>query len=122
MVRYLAALAVMVLTLLGGGTLALAPLALGLPPARGWGDPARLDLVTGCALALLGLCGIAAWSIAWYRRLRADGVLPGRPAPGAGADRPTPADDLTPVLMPLVAALTAQPPGPAGDPHGERPR
>lgn len=72
--RYLSGLCVAVLGLCGAGWLVLTPLAFGY---RGPGlrEAALTDRATGTGLAVISVLTLAAWTLAWRRKLRADGVL-----------------------------------------------
>jgi hypothetical protein len=75
MTRYLSGLCVAGLSLCGGGWLIVAVAAFG--GERG-GGAGRVNLATGAGLVVVGCVTAVAWSVAWRRRLRADGVLAGR--------------------------------------------
>jgi hypothetical protein len=75
MTRYLSGLCVAGLGLCGGGWLLVAVAAFG--GERG-GGAGRVNLATGAGLIVAGCVSAIAWSVAWRRRLRADGVLAGR--------------------------------------------
>jgi hypothetical protein len=68
--RYLSGLCAAVLGLCGAGWLVLTPLAFGYR-----GPAALTDRATGTGLAVISLLTLAGWTLAWRRRLRADGVL-----------------------------------------------
>ncbi len=138
--RYLSGLCVAVLGLCAAGWLALAPMAFGY---RGNGQHKAVltDRATGAGLAVVSLVTLACWVLAWRRRLRADGILPGTPRRQAwreararrrrerdgrgSAGVPDPArvlSDLRALLTPLLAEPTARPgrahgPGRAGRPR-----
>jgi hypothetical protein len=123
--RYLSGLCAAGLGLCAAGWLVLTPFAFGYQ-GRGWHAAARTDLATGGALAVICLTTLIAWTLAWRRALRADGVL-SRPEPGPARVRRrrertdteqvltalrtllTPALDLHPQDVPAVAAVI---PGP----------
>ena len=139
LIRYLAALMTATLAGLAGVWLVLAPAALGYP-GRGvyTSVPSRVSLYTGAGLGAVAVLTAVCWSVAWRRRLRADGVLPGgRAAPppvppeeaATGPLTPIPAavpvrledDSLQALLAPLVSALTRDEPGErAGSPDAGR--
>jgi hypothetical protein len=124
--RYLSGLCAAGLVLCAAGWLVLTPLAFGY---RGHGPhgAALTDLATGGGLAAVCLVTLVAWSVAWRRALRADGVLTRPPrgqararrrrgrdhgAPGTAAD---PAQVLT-ALRALLAPLLEPAPEPAPEP------
>ena len=123
--RYLSGLCVAIVGLCVAGWLALAPMAFGY---RGNGQHKAVltDRATGAGLAAVSLVTLACWVIAWRRRLRADGILPGTPRRQArreararrrreregrgSAGVPDPArvlSDLRTLLTPLLAEPTA---------------
>lgn len=77
--RYLAGLCVAVLGLCAAGWLALTPVAFRYRGGHGsgWHGAALADRATGGGVAVVSALTLAAWVIAWRRRLRADGVLVG---------------------------------------------
>ena len=72
--RYLAGLCVAGLGLCGAGWLVLTPFAFGYQ-SRGWHTATLTDLATGSGLAVICVITLLAWTCAWRRTLRADGVL-----------------------------------------------
>ena len=70
MTRYLSGLCVAGLGLCGGGWLIVATVAFG-----GDGDAGKVNLATGAGLVLASCAALAAWAVAWRRRMRTDGVL-----------------------------------------------
>jgi hypothetical protein len=76
MARYLSGLCVAGLGLCGGGWLVVAAVAFGggtrAPGAN------QVNLATGCALIGVSVAALGCWSVAWRRRMRADGVLADR--------------------------------------------
>jgi hypothetical protein len=121
--RYLSGICAAGLVLCAAGWLVLTPFAFGYR-GRGPHDATLIDLATGGGLGAVCLITLVAWTVAWRRALRADGVLT-RPqrsqarvprrrgrnhgAPGAAAD---PAQVLT-ALRALLAPLldpSAEPP------------
>ncbi|WP_326822402.1 hypothetical protein [Streptosporangium sp. NBC_01756] len=114
MTRYLAGLITATAALGVGVWLLLAPYALNHPSG---GAASKVDLWTGAGVCALSLATILVWVRAWRARLRADGLLPERPAPRPAVpdlpDEPFPAataptiEDLHGLLRPLVAALAA---------------
>ncbi len=72
--RYLAGLCVAGLGLCGAGWLVLTPFAFGYQ-SRGWHTARLTDLATGSGLAVICVITLLAWTCAWRRTLRADGVL-----------------------------------------------
>lgn len=95
MIRYLTALITATLAGLAGVWLVLAPAALGYPgPGVYASVPARVSAFTGAGLCVVAVLTMGCWSAAWRRRLRSEGVLPGRGVPrdtepnGAAASRP----------------------------------
>jgi hypothetical protein len=140
--RYLSGLCVSALGLCAGGWLVLTPFAFGY---RTRGRAAVTDFATGGALMLIASLTLICWSLAWHRRLQADGVLPSRPTRRsrrsarrqARAERlvratrtpelvaaPDPAQvltDLRALLTPLLSgddsALVRQVPAPDGTSH-----
>jgi hypothetical protein len=74
--RYLAGLCVAVLGLCAAGWLVLTPVAFRYRGhGSGWHGAALADRATGGGVAVVSALTLAAWVIAWRRRLRADGVL-----------------------------------------------
>jgi hypothetical protein len=84
--RYLSGLCVAALGLCAAGWLVLTPFAFGYQ-GRGWHAATLTDLATGGGLAVICVTTLIAWTLAWRRALRADGVLtrPERVPPGLGA-------------------------------------
>ena len=72
--RYLAGLCVAGLGLCAAGWLVLTPFAFGYQ-GRGWHAATLTDLATGGGLAVICVTTLMAWTLAWRRTLRADGVL-----------------------------------------------
>ena len=72
MTRYLSGLCVAGLGLCGGGWLIVATEAFG---GAGAGGAHTVNLATGAGLILASLVAMAAWAVAWRRRMRMDGVL-----------------------------------------------
>lgn len=72
--RYLSGLCVAGLGLCGAGWLVLTPFAFGYR-RRGWHTATLTDLATGSGLAVVCVITLLAWTCAWRRTLRADGVL-----------------------------------------------
>jgi hypothetical protein len=72
--RYLSGLCVAGLGLCGAGWLVLTPFAFGYQ-SRGWHTATLTDLATGSGLAVICVITLLAWTCAWRRTLRADGVL-----------------------------------------------
>lgn len=75
--RYLSGLCVAALGLCAAGWLVLTPVAFdyrGLPNSD-WHRAALADRATGGGVALVSALTLAAWAVAWRRKLRADGVL-----------------------------------------------
>jgi hypothetical protein len=75
MTRYLSGLCVAGLGLCGGGWLVVAAVAFGGESAGGAG---RVNLLTGAGLIAACCLSLVCWSVAWRRRMRADGVLADR--------------------------------------------
>ena len=71
MTRYLSGLCVAGLGLCGGGWLIVATVAFGGAD----GGAGRVNLATGAGLVLASCAALAAWAVAWRRRMRTDGVL-----------------------------------------------
>jgi hypothetical protein len=71
MTRYLSGLCVAGLGLCGGGWLIVATAAFGV---TGGGSAGRVNLATGAGLVLASCVAIAAWAVAWRRRMRMDGA------------------------------------------------
>lgn len=137
--RYLAGLCVAVLGLCAAGWLVLTPVAFDY---HRWHSAALADRATGGGVAVVSALTLAAWVIAWRRRLRADGVLVSvsrrqarrearelrwreqceREVEGneQANDAPDPAQvlsELRALLIPLLAeSAAAQEPVPAPDP------
>jgi hypothetical protein len=72
--RYLSGLCVAGLGLCAAGWLVLTPFAFGYQ-GRGWHAAMLTDLATGGGLAVICVTTLIAWTLAWRRALRADGVL-----------------------------------------------
>ena len=72
MTRYLSGLCVAGLGLCGGGWLIVATEAFG---GAGAGGAHTVNLATGAGLILASLVAMAAWAVAWRRRMLMDGVL-----------------------------------------------
>jgi hypothetical protein len=72
--RYLSGLCVAGLGLCAAGWLVLTPFAFGYQ-GRGWHAATLTDLATGGGLAVICVTTLIAWTLAWRRALRADGVL-----------------------------------------------
>jgi hypothetical protein len=72
--RYLSGLCVAGLGLCAAGWLALTPFAFGYQ-GRGWHAATLTDLATGGGLAVICVTTLIAWTLAYRRALRADGVL-----------------------------------------------
>ena len=72
--RYLSGLCVAGLGLCAAGWLVLTPYAFGYQ-GRGWHAATLTDLATGGGLAVICVTTLTAWTLAWRRALRADGVL-----------------------------------------------
>src|SRR5579859_4303532 len=72
--RYLSGLCVAGLGLCAAGWLVLTPFAFGYQ-SRGWHNATLTDLATGSGLAVICVVTLLAWTVAWRRTLRADGVL-----------------------------------------------
>src|SRR5260370_30696702 len=83
--RYLSGLCVAGLGLCAAGWLVLTPFAFGYQ-GRGWHAAALTDLATGGGLAVTCVTTLVAWTHAWRRALRADGVL-SRPERGPARAR-----------------------------------
>src|SRR5260370_10337900 len=83
--RYLSGLCVAGLGLCAAGWLVLTPFAFGYQ-GRGWHAATLTDLATGGGLAVICVVTLLAWTAAWRRTLRADGVL-SRPERCAGLVR-----------------------------------
>src|SRR5260370_40441245 len=79
--RYLSGLCVAGLGLCAAGWLVLTPFAFGYQ-GGGWHAATLTDLATGGGLAVICVVTLLAWTAAWRRTLRADGVL-SRPERGA---------------------------------------
>ena len=71
MTRYLSGLCVASLGLCGGGWLIVATVAFGGAD----GGAGKVNLATGAGLVLASCAALAAWAVAWRRRMRTDGVL-----------------------------------------------
>lgn len=74
MTRYLSGLCVAGLGLCGGGWLIVATVAFG----GAGGGAGKVNLATGAGLVLASCAALAAWAVAWRRRMRTDGVLASR--------------------------------------------
>lgn len=72
--RYLSGLCVAGLGVCAAGWLVLTPFAFGYQ-GRGWHAATLTDLATGGGLAVICVTTLIAWTVAWRRALRADGVL-----------------------------------------------
>jgi len=72
--RYLSGLCVAALGLCVAGWLVLTPLAFGYRGA-GLREAALTDRATGAGLAVISVLTLTAWTLAWRRKLRADGIL-----------------------------------------------
>jgi hypothetical protein len=72
--RYLSGLCVAGLGLCAAGWLVLIPFAFGYQ-GRGWHAATLTDLGTGGGLAVICVTTLIAWTLAWRRALRTDGVL-----------------------------------------------
>jgi hypothetical protein len=72
--RYVAGLCAAGLGLCAAGWLVLTPFAFGYQ-GRGWHAATLTDLATGGGLAVICVTTLIAWTLAWRRVLRADGVL-----------------------------------------------
>src|SRR5580704_14718532 len=72
--RYLSGLCVAGLGLCAAGWLVLTPFAFGYQ-GRGRHAATLTDLATGGGLAVICVTTLIAWTLAWRRALRADGVL-----------------------------------------------
>jgi hypothetical protein len=72
--RYVAGLCAAGLGLCAAGWLVLTPFAFGYQ-GRGWHAATLTDLATGGGLAVICVTTLLAWTLAWRRVLRADGVL-----------------------------------------------
>jgi hypothetical protein len=83
--RYLSGLCVAGLGLCAAGWLVLTPFAFGYQ-SRGWRAATQTDLVTGGGLAVICVTTLMAWTLAWRRALRAEGVL-SRPQRGPARTR-----------------------------------
>jgi hypothetical protein len=93
--RYLSGLCAAGLGLFAAGWIMLTPLAFGYR-GRGSHVAALTNLATGGGLAVVCVITLIAWTVAWRRRLRADGLLT-PPSPGQAA----------PDAHQVLAALTA---------------
>ncbi|GLW99635.1 hypothetical protein [Microtetraspora sp. NBRC 16547] len=127
MTRYLAGLITATAALGAGVWLMLAPYGLDYPSG---GTAVKVDMWTGAGACALSLATIVVWARAWRAQLRADGLLPERPAeqPAASSEQeqppaPAPAvpttEDLHSLLKPLVAALAADQLERTGNRHTE---
>jgi hypothetical protein len=76
MIRYLSGLCVAGLGLCGGGSLVVVAVAFGGGTRAPGAD--QVNLATGCALIGVSVAALGCWSVAWRRRMRADGVLADR--------------------------------------------
>ena len=83
--RYLSGLCVAGLGLCAAGWLVLTPYAFGYQ-GRGWHAATLTDLATGGGLAVICVTTLTAWTLAWRRALRAEGVL-SRPERGPARAR-----------------------------------
>ena len=72
--RYVAGLCAAGVGLCAAGWLVLTPFAFGYQ-GRGWHAATLTDLATGGGLAVICVTTLIAWTLAWRRVLRADGVL-----------------------------------------------
>ena len=72
--RYVAGLCAAGVGLCAAGWLVLTPFAFGYQ-GRGWHAATLTDLATGGGLAVICVTTLLAWTLAWRRVLRADGVL-----------------------------------------------
>lgn len=70
MTRYLSGLCVAGLGLCGGGWLIVATVAFG----GAGGGAGKVNLATGAGLVLASCAALAAWAVAWRRRMRTDGA------------------------------------------------
>ncbi|WP_067181887.1 hypothetical protein [Microtetraspora niveoalba] len=115
MTRYLAGLITATAALAAGVWLMLAPYGLDYPSG---GTALQVDMWTGAGVCAVALATIVVWARAWRGQLRADGLLPERPAaqaveqaepeqPAAPAPAVPTTEDLHSLLKPLVAALAA---------------
>jgi hypothetical protein len=84
--RYVAGLGAAGLGLCAAGWLVLTPFAFGYQ-GRGWHTATLTDLATGGGLAVICVTTLIAWTLAWRRVLRADGVLTRRERGPARARR-----------------------------------
>jgi hypothetical protein len=84
--RYLSGLAAAGLGLFAAGWMMLTPLVFG-HRGRGSRVAALTNLATGAGLAVICVITLIAWTVAWRRRLRADGLL-SSPSPGQAAPDP----------------------------------
>ena len=131
--QYLVGLCLAGLGVCAAGWLVVMALAFAWPasgsPGGRWNDATVATLATGAWLALISSVTFVCWARAWWRALRADGVLAGT-APGprqpsrsvtlsdseAEPVRPASADrmlsELRELLIPLVSSPEAQPPPP----------
>jgi hypothetical protein len=73
------------LGLCAAGWLVLTPFAFGYQ-SRGWQAATQTDLATGGGLAVICVTTLTAWTLAWRRALRAEGVL-SRPERGPARAR-----------------------------------
>jgi len=84
--RYLSGLCTAGLGLFAAGWIMLTPMAFGYR-GRGSHVVALTNLATGGGLAVVCAITLIAWSVAWRRRLRADGLLR-TPSPGQAVPDP----------------------------------
>lgn len=115
--RYLSGLCAAGLILCAAGWLALTPLAFGY---RGHGPhgAALTDLATGGGLAAVCVVTLVAWSVAWRRALRADGVLTRPPRGQARARRRRGRDHGAPDTAAVVPGPRSAPEEPQAVPAG----
>jgi len=122
--RYLSGLCVAGLGLCAAGWLVLTPFAFGYQ-GRGRHAATLTDLATGGGLAVICVTTLIAWTLAWRRALRADGVLTRRergPArrrrerAGEGQGAADPAQVLTALRALLAQPAVATGPAPADAP------
>jgi hypothetical protein len=101
-----------VVALLAGGWLMYAPFAFGYQPSGAdWTDATTSTFWTGLGLAVIAVLAMAVLAGGLVAALRARGALAPRRRPAApqppevAAPAPTPTDELTALLRPLVEAL-----------------
>lgn len=117
--RYVAGLCAAGLGLCAAGWLVLTPFAFGYQ-GRGWHAATLTDLATGGGLAVICVTTLLAWTLAWRRVLRADGVLTrpergpararrhrGRAGKGQGGGQADPEQVLTALRALLAPVLDA---------------